>query len=942
MSTEWAARLDQLVEQALGSDPPELDLLNAGMAYAEAVDPTAVQDIAHACARMLFLADRLARRYGIETADPPLIAGMNACLSAYASTADPDPMLEYARKLNGFGWSAQAIMLLDYALRIDAPVRPGAPPPRARVHALRGEMLRRRRDLDGADVSLTSALAELTANDLETSRLRAEVLNNLGLLHYDRGDLTVAKQIFIEALTLGDQVDRDPVHTAITLDNLGTLESAMAAAAGPLWIDEEYVNAVTAEHLRDAEYFQGRAAECFEAALPAAAEHYVISLLNRVDVAAQQREHDREDEYSLRAVEIAGEHEISSATVSLALGTRGDVLNRLGRQREVVELLAPRLSDWMRMAPEDRSVPGLRALMSAAYLEHDPDLTARAGQALVATDEVLLARRMAGVPETTARTIFAEYMSHTDAVIGHCLPPEQSGDAPEWVYELLLNRKGVLAERQGQAWLRARTEAGELLEQVWALRAEVARCDLEWTGESTITAARRRQEEAARRLGAAETQLFRALGEEWRPLLRVADVRSGLGAGRTLLDFATEHTPSGQRGYVVFLLGPEGPIRYRRLGDVLEVDVELERVSWELAEPPTPDTDLDWRSVARQRIPAVVAASPELTEEVLIAPTGVWGTLPVWCLTDSAGTVLADDHLLSLVPSARRLADSGGSASDIEPPVVLGAPEFDFEVPEDEPLVFSMRLASLEHARAEAVDVAAQLGVTPIIGAQATRARLLSVRRPRILHIATHGMFLDAIGHRAELSEPKGYTMRSVAGVPVKIDGNELFGDRIDKAHTARTRHRARVRWLEKIGPAGQLSRSALMLSGFNAWLAGVETTPEVSAGIVSAGEFALLDLTGTELVVLSACETGVGAVDYADGSLLGLRTAALAAGAKCCISTLWKVNDAAAATLISAFYRYLSSGSSPAAALRDAQRDLQRTHPAPYHWAGWAVEGIG
>ncbi|MFB7719959.1 CHAT domain-containing protein [Nocardia sp. NPDC056100] len=941
MAAEWAARLDELVERALGSDPPDVDALNAAIEHAEEVDLSETPDVMRAREQMLLLASTLGRQYGVEAADPPLIVAMNVSLSIFAYSGDPDPVLELARWLRDRGLTTRAIALLDHALQVETLTLADGPPPNARVHALRGEILRRHRDLDGADASLNAAVEQLTADDLETLRLRADVLNNLGLLYCDRGDLTGGKQFLIAALELGERVDPDPVHTAITLDNLGTVEAAMAAASGPLWIDETLVNAVTAEHLRDAEYFHARAAEQFEIALPAAADDYMVSLLNRVDVAGQQREHELEDEYSLRAVELVAEYEISTATAIFALGVRGEVLNRLGRQREVVELLAPHLSEWMGVPAEDRSIPGLRALMSAAYFEGDPALTERAGRALADTDDILMARRLAGAPESTARTIFAEYMTRTAAVIGHCLPPEQSGDAPEWVYELLLNRKGVLAERQGRAWLRARSEAGELLEQVRELRAEVARTDLEWTGESTITAARRRQDEAARRLGIVETQLFRAVGEDWRSLVSIDDVRSALGADRTLLDIATEVTPTGERNYVVFLVDSDGPIRYRRLGDALETDVQIERVCWELGAVPEPGLESDWKARVTQRIPAVVDTTTELADQVVISPTGAWGEMPVWGLVDSEDVFLAEDHLLSLVPSARLLARDSETPSDTGPPVVFGAPDFDLEVADDEPLIFSLRLDALEHARTEAIDVATQLGVSPVLGAKADRARLLAVHRPRILHIATHGMFLDAIGHRAELNEPRGYTMRSVGGVPVKTEGNELLGDRIDKAHNARTRHRARVRWLQKIGPAGQLSRSALMLSGFNAWLAGVETTPGVNAGIVSAGEFALLDLAGTELVVLSACETGVGAVDYADGSLLGLRTAALAAGAQCCISTLWSVDDACTALLISAFYQHLSAGSTPAAAMDAAQREIRQTHPAPYYWAGWAVEGI-
>ena len=100
-----------------------------------------------------------------------------------------------------------------------------------------------------------------------------------------------------------------------------------------------------------------------------------------------------------------------------------------------------------------------------------------------------------------------------------------------------------------------------------------------------------------------------------------------------------------------------------------------------------------------------------------------------------------------------------------------------------------------------------------------------------------------------------------------------------------------------------------------------------------------MLDLAGTELVVLSACQTGVGAVDYADGSHLGLRGAALAAGAAHCVSTLWAVHDTVAAAFVGALYEGLAAGHPPAVALRRAQLAVRRRYPDPYDWAGWVLE---
>jgi CHAT domain-containing protein len=101
------------------------------------------------------------------------------------------------------------------------------------------------------------------------------------------------------------------------------------------------------------------------------------------------------------------------------------------------------------------------------------------------------------------------------------------------------------------------------------------------------------------------------------------------------------------------------------------------------------------------------------------------------------------------------------------------------------------------------------------------------------------------------------------------------------------------------------------------------------------------LRLPGAPLVVLSACETGLG--DLKGGDVLGLSQAFLRAGASALLVSLWRVPDEATARLMEAFYQRLVTGTPPAAALRKAQQTLlARTEYAhPRQWAGWVlVEG--
>lgn len=92
-------------------------------------------------------------------------------------------------------------------------------------------------------------------------------------------------------------------------------------------------------------------------------------------------------------------------------------------------------------------------------------------------------------------------------------------------------------------------------------------------------------------------------------------------------------------------------------------------------------------------------------------------------------------------------------------------------------------------------------------------------------------------------------------------------------------------------------------------------------------------------LVTLSACETGLSALAPGD-DLVGLARGLLLAGAPSLLVSLWMVDDAAAAELMTDFYRTLLSGARPAAALREAQRNLLSTHPHPFFWAPFMLIG--
>ena len=141
------------------------------------------------------------------------------------------------------------------------------------------------------------------------------------------------------------------------------------------------------------------------------------------------------------------------------------------------------------------------------------------------------------------------------------------------------------------------------------------------------------------------------------------------------------------------------------------------------------------------------------------------------------------------------------------------------------------------------------------------------------------------------------------------------------------------------------LLRSGLVLTGVMEGDKLNPTMDSVSNGVMTSYEAMNLDLKGTKLVVLSACETGLGEVQSGEG-VSGLRQAFQLAGAKAVVSTLWKVPDKQSARLMALFFQNLSKSMSKSEALRAAKLKIiaeRRDDSAaahPFFWAAFTLTG--
>ncbi|HEY8462202.1 MAG TPA: CHAT domain-containing protein, partial [Blastocatellia bacterium] len=123
--------------------------------------------------------------------------------------------------------------------------------------------------------------------------------------------------------------------------------------------------------------------------------------------------------------------------------------------------------------------------------------------------------------------------------------------------------------------------------------------------------------------------------------------------------------------------------------------------------------------------------------------------------------------------------------------------------------------------------------------------------------------------------------------------------------------------------------------------LAGANERKQGANGILTALEMTGLNLWGTKLVTLSACDTGLGEVRNGDG-VHGLRRALTLAGAETQVISLWPISDRWTRELMVAYYQRLIQGEGRAGALRQAQLEIRKDvkRRSPYYWAGFILSG--
>jgi CHAT domain-containing protein len=395
---------------------------------------------------------------------------------------------------------------------------------------------------------------------------------------------------------------------------------------------------------------------------------------------------------------------------------------------------------------------------------------------------------------------------------------------------------------------------------------------------------------------------------------------------------------TGKTYYAALVITPETTTApaLLALGEAEKLEGEpLEEYRWRVVTRDKPDEKRVGRTGAAlynvfwKPLEAALAGK----KRIYLSPDGALNQVSLGVVLAEDGRLLMEDRDLRLVSSTRDILrqKQGPAASSA---VLIGNPNFNLSEAQQRTAARALRpakesevllaaalggrrsgeqrgraLEPLPGTKAELQSIQSLLGkngwrVEVYDGDNALEERVKNVSRPRVLHVATHGFFL-----RNQEFAPR----------PLGTD--------------------------RPSGREDPMLRAGLYFAGANRVLTGGGATADLDDGVLTAFEATALNLHGTELVVLSACGTGLGRAESGEG-VFGLRRALEMAGAEAVLMSLWSVPDQETQELMRLFYEKWLAGKEKHAALREAQLEMRQKvkerygEDLPFYWGAFVLVG--
>jgi len=536
-------------------------------------------------------------------------------------------------------------------------------------------------------------------------------------------------------------------------------------------------------------------------------------------------------------------------------------------------------------------------------------------------------------------------------IIHTALYLQQYNNAVINTFDTWLRWKGTVMEAQGR-YTDAIThpdepEINRRFEELTNLRREIARFQLLGPGKMNLEDYRRRLEELERKKELLEVELY-TLSKDFAfekmvgraDTKRISEVISKNGADSIYIDFGHVNLYDfrgirvfGSRYLAFVLLPAKDPIvKLIDLAESKDVDRHIKAYLEEI------NRAKEYGELPRDRIlKAEAKALYELLlkpieaeikgkKHLYISPDGNLNLIPFEVLTTPEGKYLMEDYNITYIAAGRDIIRFMDATVAKGEPVIMADPDYDMglqekvKVARDMGIIETrgaaplsrdakdMRFKRLPDTKQEANAIEGILkekykaNVRNYQDKKALEEVLFKAKEPRVLHLATHGYFL-----RDEEVKTQPQIMGFIS------QEREKFVD---------------------LGIENPMLRSGIVLAGVNASLREGRDD-----GVVSAEKILGLRLKGTDLVVLSACETGVGDVKSGEG-VFGLKRSFILSGAKTVVMSLWSIPSKETTELMMDFYTLMVRGKTKAEALREARLNLMKKKSNPLYWGAFVMVG--
>lgn len=767
---------------------------------------------------------------------------------------------------------------------------------------------------DKGEELLQQAL-QLTEKTFRSDHPRvAQCVLALAGLHLRRSDLTRAEQEFQQAIAIIEKnAGADSVSLGVALNNLGMVYNSR----------KEYDRA---------EPLLQRAVEITEKNFGPDSPRLGMPLQN-LGLVAQEKSKDypRALELYWRAVHVL-EKGIGpdSPRVAAILNnianiykTQGDYAKALEMHQRVYAIFEKSLG------PHHGST--LVSLGNIARTYASMGDVANAIKFETLTDEVIennLALNLAIGSERQKLSYFDSLSERTDRTISlHVNMAPNESAARDLAVLAILQRKGRVLDAMSNslAALRERLNAEDqkLFDQLNNTNAQLARLELNRPAQISVDDFRKQVSVLQDQKEKLESEIGRR-SVEFRAQDRsvtLTAVRDAIPRDAALIEFAIYRPFNprfesldayGQPRYIAYVIREQGDVQWKDLGPAKEIDATIGAFRQSLADPQRKDVQQQARAVDAKVMQPLRGFLRD-AKRLLLSADGSLNLIPFAALVDEQGQYLVERYSIAYLTSGRDLLRLQVARQSKSLPIVVADPAFGDPalITKDNRLDGDGTPATTKDARInfsrpffgplpgvnDEVRALKELfpNATFLTREQATKTALEKIIAPIILHVATHGYFQSR-----PLATDASATPASRGSGPSASTDNPLL-------------------------------RSGLALAGAN----------RDDGGILTAFEASGLNLWGTKLVVLSACDTGLGEIRNGEG-VYGLRRALVLAGAESQLMSLWQVSDRSTRDLMIRYYKSLSKGGGRSDSLRQAQLEMLKSKPHnhPYYWASFIQTG--